>query len=222
MEKITLFLTIFLLSISCGEKAKRVENTVEKDLLSQAEKDSIDEEKYWGYDTLLISEYTSDNGNRIELRGSLSNFLYQVRVTTNKGATKVFDVAENSYIASHSEVLWDNNDFLFVRYGCGSPCWGGKLLSLNDERKILDYSTYVYEDSVKNIVVYPDSTNWNYIIVENFNSEKKKGEIVDFCEKALFPYQAIDTIICKNNNQVKITYRATDCETIKTKTITVE
>ncbi|GEM_PF-3849852 len=64
-----LILAIVFFSISCSEKPKVVENTTVKVTLSQAEKDLIEVEEIYGFDTLLIKEYTSDDGNRIELRG---------------------------------------------------------------------------------------------------------------------------------------------------------
>jgi len=152
----------------------------------------------------------------------LADHLYQVRVTTKQGLRKVFNVSENEYIASHSEILWDNKDFVFVKYGCGIVCWGGKLLSLKDNRKITNYLTYMFADSVNNIIVYPDSSSWDSLIIENFKSGKKKGELMDYCERANGPFNAIDKIIYKGKNRVSVSYSTTGCKTIKTKTIILE
>lgn len=140
MKNVILIIIIFCLLLSCQEKKSNIEKTVQKDkiqtTLTHEQKTLIEKEKFYEYDTLLFKKYISDNRNEIKLRGSQSRFLYNILTKSNKGVEKEFDIAENSYIANHSSILWDNDDFVFVRFGCGSPCWGGKVLSLNQDEEI--------------------------------------------------------------------------------------
>lgn len=217
---------ISCLILSCEEKKSNIEKVVQKETvqieLTQEQKDSIEEEKYWGYDTLLLDEYVSDNGNEIKLRGSQSRFLYRISVKSNEGFEKDFDIAENSYIANHSSILWDNDDFIFVRYGCGSPCWGGKVLSLNRDEEIRDFVMYIYEDSINNLVVFTDTLDWDFLILEDLSTGEQKKEKFDFCEKASIPHWIIDTVTFVEPRTVEVKYKSKGCEEIKKKKIKIE
>jgi hypothetical protein len=68
--------------------------------------------------TLHIKKYTSDSGNKIELRGSESNDLY-IKING-----KFYKIAESWYQASHSYIVWDNK-ICFLKIWFGTEV-GGK------------------------------------------------------------------------------------------------
>jgi len=236
-----------MLILSCQEKKsnakKMVESkTIEKDLtqsqtgstievtyydydtlllnLTEKQLDSI-EAIYYEYDTLLLEEYISENGHTIKKRGSLSRFLYRISTKSKKGIKRDFDITDNSYVASHSTILWDNEDFIFVRYGCGSPCWGGLVLSLNNEDEIKDFEMYLYEDSLNNLVVYPDE-DWENLVLENFSTGQTQKEKFEFCEKLSLPLYAIEEVINKSPKSVEVIYTTSGCELTKKKIIEIK
>jgi len=95
--------------LSCHERKSNTEkgivnNSLER-VLSQKQKDSIEHAKYWEYDTLLINEYISDNGHKIQERGSRSRFLYRISTNSKKGIERDFDITDNSYVANHSSIV---------------------------------------------------------------------------------------------------------------------
>ncbi len=225
MKKILLKLLGVILIFSC----KNVENKKEGELLNhkiedtliKEQIDSIKRDDFWGYDTLLLKEYKSDDENIIQIRGNESGFIYRISTKSKKGIKKDFDVNSNIYMASHTSILWDNNDYLFIRYGCGSPCWGGKLLSLNNEENIKDYQYYLYEDSLNNLILYPDES-WESLILENFSTKEIRKEKFDFCGESPNPFYVIDTVMNKSSKSVEVKYRTKDCEIKKNKLIEIK
>lgn len=211
--------------LSCQKKNSNTEkaeiNKTVKKVFTQEEKDSIEEAKYYEYDTLLLEKYISDNGHEIQKRGSQSRFLYRITTTSNKGVKRDFDITDNSYVANHSWIVWDNEDFIFVRYGCGSPCWGGLVLNLNSKDEMKDFQMYLYEDSLNNLVVYPDE-GWEHLVLENFSTGKLSKEKFDYCENVSIPIYAIDTIINKSAKSVEVEYTTWGCETKKKKIIEIK
>jgi len=211
--------------LSCQKKNSNTEKVVvnksTKKILTQEQKDSIQEAKYYEYDTLLLEKYISDNGHEIQKRGSQSRFLYRISTSSNKGVKRNFDITDNSYVANHSWILWDNEDCIFVRYGCGSPCWGGLVLNLNSKDEMKDYQMYLYEDSINNLVVYPEE-GWEYLILENFVTGEKSKEKFEFCERAVSPFNTIDTIINDSPKSVEVKYTIKGCEITKRKTIEIK
>lgn len=225
MKSTFLLFLVVILFFSCEERKDKpisiVKNPSIDKRLTQKQKDSIEEARYWELDTLLLEEYISKNGHTIQKRGSESGFMYSISTTSKKGIAKDFQLTDNSYVASHSFILWDNEDFIFVRYGCGAPCWGGLVLSLNDEKDLKDFQMYLYEDSINNLVVYPDK-GWESLILENFSTNRFQKEKFDFCEQATMPFYVIDTIIKKSPTSVEVEYRSQNCELKKKKIIEIK
>jgi hypothetical protein len=192
-------------------------STLPKKKVISKEIQSIENENvknYFNYDTLHIKKYTSDSGNKIELRGSESNDLYNIKING-----KFYKIAESWYQASHSYIIWDNKDFVFLRYGCGTECWGGKLLSINGKKQIRDFPFYLYTDSINNYVVYPDTTEIKKICFENIKSKQRKTIEFDLCEEAALPILTIDTIFGVENKKIVVIYTDKNCRRKKKKVI---
>lgn len=182
-------------------------------------KEDLEREAYFGFDTLLVQEYLSANGNKIRLEGSKSKDVYRISVTTKKGVKKKFKIADNWYSASHLTILWDTKDYIFVRYYCGSSCWGGQILSLNDERGILGYPLYLFADSTEKIIVYPDTNNYSELIVENFRTNRSIKESFKFCKKFTMPTDAIDSVYKVNHDMIAVRFKNITCKEVETREI---
>lgn len=181
--------------------------------VSVTKEDSLNED-YFGFDTLLIRQYISDNKNEIILEGSKSKDVYRIVVKNKNGIIKKFQIANNWYGASHSSILWDNDDFVFLRYGCGTSCWGAKVLSLNDSRGILNFPMYFYSDSVRNIVLFPDTIEPGIIRIGNLHSQRSIDLDLKLCDKSAIPILMIDSVYIDNLNNINILYQGPDCKSI--------
>ncbi|MEO0685364.1 MAG: hypothetical protein AAFY76_10060 [Cyanobacteria bacterium J06649_11] len=177
-------------------------------------------ENFYGYDTLLIKKYLSESGHEINLRGSKSRDVYSINVTSKSGQSSTFKIADNWYIASHTYIVWDNDDYIFIRYGCGTNCWGGLVLSLNDNRGIMHYPAYVYSDSIRNLIVYPDSSNQRRIIIENLTNRKQISSELDLCKIAMMPIEMIDSVYL-DARDLFVRYKTENCALEATKKINV-
>ncbi len=175
----------------------------------------------YGFDTHLINEYYSESGHKLQLEGSKSMDIYRISVESKKGKLNKFKIADNWYIASHSFIVWANEDYIFVDYGCGRSCRGGLILSLNDNRGIINYQGYIYCDSIRNLVVYPDSANLHRIIIENFDNKKRISSELDLCKKSAIPVEMIDTVYA-DNKELVLRYKLVDCESKETMRINIE
>ena len=178
-------------------------------------------ESYYEFDTLLIREFFTESGNHIQLRGSQSEALYRVDVRSKNGPKHKFIISQDWYIASHSKILWDNENYIFVRFGCGTQCWGGKLLSLIDGTS-QDYLYYLFADSTQDLVVYPDSQNYEKLIIENFYKQSRQEVQLDLCKKSAIRIDMIKEVSIQSINEVIIEYMGESCEKVKKKKIRVK
>ena len=220
---------IILIGFGCNGKKELnsiienqpIEEINEENVPNELTKEDSEREEYYGFDTLLIKEYRSESGHKIKLEGSKSKDIYRIRVESKKGKSNKFKIADNWYIASHSFIVWDNEDYILVRYGCGTGCWGGLILSLNDNRGITDYQGYIYNDSIRNLVVYPDSNNLHQIIIENFDNQKRISSKLDLCQMSAIPMEMVDTVYVYEKELV-VRYKSTNCELKETMKINIE
>lgn len=213
---ISFFITITSLFFSCN-KAKNIVPIQPKEIIAVHENQKIDtenEKDYFNYDTLLIKKYISDSGNKIELKGSRSKDVYNIKING-----KFYKIADGWYQASHSYIVWDNKDFVFLRYGCGTECWGGKILNVNGKKQTRDFPFYLYTDSIKNYVVYPDTIDMKKIYFENIKTKQKKAVEFDLCEEAVMPILTIDTIFGVEEKKILIRYTDKNCKQKKEKVI---
>jgi len=210
--KISVFLLMFIISLSSCRK----ENFTKPKSKIVAKSS---EDKYFGVDTLLIKRYTSDSGNEIELRGSESKDLFFVNVKTKSGKYYNYQIADSWYAASHSQIEWDNSEFVFIRQGCGTVCWNGKVLNITGRKKTQDLLFYLYCDSIKSYVAFVDSIDEKRLILKNLKSLRQTEINLDLCEEAVMPFLTIDTIFETSNNNLLIKYNAKNCRDKKEKLV---
>jgi len=100
---------------------------------------------------------------------------------------------------------WDNKDFIGLRFGCGSPCWGTIVLPLNltDSVRVILYNLDV--DPKNNIIVYLGGENYDKLIVENIKTKSK--QIIELNKKncsAAFIGYCLDSV---SINEGELYYR---------------
>jgi len=95
------------------------------------------------------------------------------------------------------------------------------VLSLNDKAETKDFQMYLYEDSLDNLVVYPDES-WNNLILEDFSTGESSKEKFEYCEYIATPIYSIDTIVKKSSKSVEVTYTTLGCEEKEKKMIKIE
>ncbi|MFK7770583.1 MAG: hypothetical protein AB8F94_00535 [Saprospiraceae bacterium] len=216
---------IILIGFGCNGNSKaKVENEnkekIQRDTYVMTKED-IATEEFYGLDTLMIKEYKSENGHQIKLEGSKSKNTYRISVKSNKGFSKKFQITENSYIAMHSSILWDNENYLFVKFGCGTSCWGGQILPLNKDKEAKIFMNHLYQDSIRNIIVYPDTSNYKTIILENFDNDKSISLTLDLCEETATPIDYIDCYL-EEEKYIVFKYKKADCEKVIKKKVSIE
>ena len=199
--------------LETSEDSIRIKNKIKED---------IEREDYYGFDTLLIKEYISNYGHRIRLEGSKSNDIYRIVVESKQGNKGKFQIAESWYGASHSSILWDNDNYIFVWSGCGTSCWVGQILSLNDHRGILKFPEFLYDDSTRNVIVYPDAVDLEKIIIENFDNQKEISINLNLCDESAIPFMMIDTIYIDKKEILRIRYKKADCLQLIEEAIDIE
>jgi hypothetical protein len=190
---------VTLISFSCLTKSK---TDLQTELQSKHKDDSTDI-CYW-HD--IKRELTPDN-----------NYLDFKKVTTdkyflewgNKNLTRV--LLDTFYCESPptSRPTFENENekYIVLRFGCGSPCWGAIFLPLNENQEP-ETILYQYDiDLERDLVVYLDSNEDDpTIAIYNLLTKKKVKHKVDFgCESAI-PTYCLDSI---SINGDKVFYRWT-------------
>ena len=199
--KLFLISICLVLFLGCkAEKSKEDTNVVHVNALN--------DNNYFGPDSLLLKTYDSDNGYQVKLRGSASQDIYSISIKRDGQKEVLFSTAEHWYPASHTSIEWDNEDFIFIRQGCGTNCWIGKLLSIKDN-SITEFPQYVYTDSINNIAVVYDE---KFKIIDFKNNNETIIDI-EICNKVMQAYYAIDSVYIESNH-ITIDYLTPDCETL--------
>ena len=206
MSRIISLSFLLIVGVGCN---KVISNDLKKDI-----KDTVFVEK----DSFSIKKYHADTNKIVEEIGSSRDNLFHINVYVNQDTIK-YILSDNSYESIHQQIVWRSKDYIFVRTGCGSPCWKGSLLNLNKkEAKI--YPFYYFLDKDSQVIVYPDENDSNVLVLENFKINTQKILTLDICEKVVHPLFSIDTIYKFNNNSIKLKYLDTSCESKKQITIT--
>lgn len=98
-------------------------------------------------------------------------------------------------------IWWNNEDFICLRYGCGSPCWGSIILPLNEKDTIEEYM-YQYEfDGKRNIIIYlnyEEERDQPFLIARNLESNRTEEISFESCFNAGFMGYCIDSISFEN------------------------
>jgi len=170
-------------------------------------------EDYYGFDSLLINDYVTDNGNRILLKGSKSGDPYIIEITSSKGINRKYQMADNWYLASHSSVKWDNSDYVFINSGCGTSCWSGIAVSLTSD-KVQYFDSYLSVDSISNIIVYPDTSNFDNLIVEQMVSKKNKTIELKLCNETPVRVNMFEYVNTDQNGEMIVIYKSEECKEV--------
>jgi hypothetical protein len=209
-DNIALLLSIGLL-LSCSNHDGNVNVEPSTETTADIETDSLEiqRQQFYGKDTLLLDEFQTPEGHLIKLRGSQSHDLYQIDVMTASGQLKSFETAEYAYGASHSSIKWINDNYIFVRQGCGTSCWTGLALSLSDDRGIIEIMLPFYSDSISEIVIAPDK-ELEYLEVINLNSDDKQKLDIKICKGATGILYHVKSVERKGDNKYQIRYEDED------------
>lgn len=80
----------------------------------------------------------------------------------------------------HTSLKWTNDRFVCFYFGCGSPCWGEQYIDLQEEVPIKQVIFPIWSDSVRSLVVYPDTSNSCCgLILENLKDEREVRVTLD-------------------------------------------
>lgn len=91
--------------------------------------------------------------------------------------------------------LTENNDYILLKSGCGSPCWIGYFLPLKKSLKLKIINEYLAFDASQNYVA-KINYDTDLIEVENITTSKIQPIQTEKCE-AVFKAYCIDTIYFK-------------------------
>jgi hypothetical protein len=144
------------------------------------------------YDTISV------NGNYIKYHVKNNNVTIEFGNQTFHRFLKdkiTCDIAD----ARIPHYIWDNNEFICLEYGCGSPCWGVLILPLNSKDTIRNIMYNLAFDPTNNLIAYLDNSNYDKIVIENLKT--KVRQVIEFtksCNDAFIGY-CIDSISIRNN-----------------------
>jgi hypothetical protein len=103
---------------------------------------------------------------------------------------------------------WDSQDFIVLRYGCGSPCWGVFVLPLDSINSIRNIMYEMAFDPDNNEVCYLGFEKYDNLIVENLKTKKSIIVLLPFkSDHGEFMGAWIEDVTIKNN---KLYYRYSD------------
>jgi hypothetical protein len=124
-------------------------------------------EQFSWYDTTTI------NGNYIvyHVKNDSATIEYG-----NKSFHRLFPYKIECQIADsripHFE--WDTHDFVVLRYGCGSPCWGIFILPLDSVSAVRHLMYEMAFDAENNLVAYLDCDTYTSLIIENLKTKQSR------------------------------------------------
>lgn len=102
------------------------------------------------------------------------------------------------------------NKGVYLQQGCGSSCFFGYILSFpNKEVKYYLYPLLVSLE--QGLIAYNGEDTENLVIVENFNTNKKKEIKADFLP-GIYPGHSIENISFTEKNDISITWLDTNEE----------
>ena len=187
MERFTHFIIIVLFLGALSTQAK---SQIE-DCLTQ----------YSGYDTV------SSNGNFIKYHLKYE-YLTKYHIKNNYVSLEYGNRSFHRFLKEKFEcqtadsripsLEWDNNDFICLRYGCGSPCWGVLILPLDSTDSARNIMYELAFNTPDNLIVYLDNDHYEKIVVENLKSKVKQVIEVPLKCDAAFLGACIDSISIKN------------------------
>lgn len=158
------------------------------------------------------TEVKTPKGNSFRFKTKGTKFLLQWRQGDQfKTLDYTFDTeGADSWLPYLVE---ENQDFLVVRAGCGSPCWTGFFLPLKNKLSVAIINGYIAYDLYNNYVAYFNKAD--DLEVLNLKNGKTQSWETQTC-KFLFKNPCIDTLYFRKNS---VYYKWHDEEKITIKTI---
>jgi hypothetical protein len=181
LRHIIFFSTIYFYSCNdSSEKisADKIQDTAKTEIIKRTEPD--------------LSDITTPHGNPIKFKRNGDNFQVQwVQNSRLKTFTEYeFEVyGANSWLPRFQD---ENQEYVLMRAGCGSPCWLGLFLPLTGDRSAKLIHEYLAYDLDQNYVAFlaDDSDSLEVLNLKSARSERFK---LATC-KAAFKGWCIDTI----------------------------
>ncbi len=148
--------------------------------------------KDFGYPECILSPL----GNSLEFRYEPASDSddYFIILQNDKGLQRTYGPFKGF---RPPELEWENEYFVALRQGCGSPCWHTSLLPLNETSPARDIGYTYLVDLDRNLLAY-FSDDLNGITFENLLSAEKQS--VQFPEEcpAAFPMSCVENIRIEN------------------------
>ncbi len=158
-------------------------------------------EQFSRYDT------TSANGNFLKYHVDKNSASIEYGNKTFKGSLpEQYDCQiPDSWIP---RFILDTKDFMILRYGCGSPCWGILVLPLNSADPVKNIMYNMAFDTDNNLVAYLECDSFTSLIIENLKtSQTKRIEFTFKTDHGEFIGYWIDSISIKDH---KLYYQYSD------------
>lgn len=138
-----------------------------------------------------LDDIKTPNGNIIKFKTIGNQFELQWNCN---GKTRVlsetFDL--NGSKSWYPKFVDESESYIFLRAGCGSPCWQGFFLPINKQGKEIIIHEYLAVDLHQNYVAYINYDN-NTLEVLNIKNDKKQSFTIGKCNSAFTGY-CIDSI----------------------------
>ena len=96
---------------------------------------------------------------------------------------------------------WDNKDFICLRFGCGSPCWGAKILPLTEKDTVQTYMYQYGHDENRNVIIYLEyeaENDKSFLVARNLKSKETEEIEFESCDNVGFIGYCIDSISYQN------------------------
>ena len=203
------FIYFLFLLIHCVGCKKESSNDIKKEI-----KDTVFVQK----DSFMIKKYHIEPNKIVEEIGINRDDIHQINIYINQDTIDYKLFTDGNYY-TNQQIVWRSKDYIFVRKGCGSPCWNGLLLNLN-KKELKIYPFYYFADKDSQVIVYPDENDSAILVLDDFGMNIQKTKVLDICDKVVHPLFAIDTIYKINNNSIQLKYLDSSCD--KKKEIVIE
>ncbi len=197
MNRFLLILLIIGL-ISC-HNLKHQPSEIKSPVLLSLEKEISSEnveKKDWKYEW----GFERENGSFLRYFCEGENMFIEYGNEQFKKIMKDTFLCTDSYVGIPRQ-WWDNEDFICLQFGCGSPCWGSNILPLNEKDTV---ETYLYQygyDEKRNLIIYLDyeaKKDKPFVVAKNLKSKGIEKTEFDACDDVAFMGYCIDSISYKN------------------------
>ena len=187
-----IFLLLLLLGfLSCTS----LENENSKNSEAQVSSESETEEEHW----------YSDRGFENEDGSYLKYFCQGENMFIEYGNTNFKRILKDTFYCNEYPSLprlWSQNEnFICLRFGCGSPYWGSLILPLNENDTVESYMFQYSFDEKRNILIYLDyeeEQEKHFIVAKNLKSKQTEAIYFEPCFNFGFMGNCIDSLNLEN------------------------